>query len=111
MRAKLERVVLGLLLASAMMLGGCIAQSGDDVGDEDALVEETQEALEVEDAAAGDPTDVDLPARGGGSAAEVPSTFGDDCTSDPQPNPWVPTAMMKGPPRGPSDPGPTLGNR
>jgi len=101
MRGKLEVLFGGLLLASAMVLAGCVAQTADD---DDEALDEASEALVVGEVSGGDRGN--LPFRGkdgaattGDAAGSIP---GNDCTTDPQPNPWVPQSPA--PP--PGDPGP-----
>lgn len=103
MRGKLEVLFGGVLLASAMVLAGCVAQTADD---DDEALDETGSALVVEEVAAG----------GGGergpitprgqdteTGGDMAGSFkGSDRTQDPQPNPWIP--QTPAPP--PSDPGP-----
>ncbi len=101
MRGKLERLVGGVLLASAMMLAGCVAQVDDD---EEEAIDESSSAFVVEPVAT-DRGDLVAP-RVDGSAAtgNLGGTFsGGDNSSDPQPNPWKPGT----PAPAPGDPGPS----
>jgi hypothetical protein len=97
MKRKLE-VLLGVLLASALTLGGCVVSAPDDDADDDANVGEGSSAL-VGAPAAGDPTrSTSGSDPGGGSGSIVkPGTPG---MSDPQPTPWKPPPS--GPPADPS---------
>ena len=92
-------VLLGVLLGSASMLGGCVAQTEDgDADDVATTVGQAQGAL-VGAPPSGDPTR--------SSTSNDPGTgpianSGPPGTSDPQPQPWKP------PPSGPpADPGPS----
>jgi hypothetical protein len=101
MRGKLEVLFGGLLLASAMVLAGCVAQTTDD----DEAVDEVDSALVVEDVTSGSGERGTVTFRGTDTetSGELTGSFkGNEYTTDPQPNPWVPQSPA--PP--PSDPGP-----
>lgn len=89
----------GVLFASAMMLAGCVAQVDESDVDESAaaLIDSAGEVGAPP--AAPRVIEADDPV-----ANVIDSVTGGDGSSDPQPNPWVPTASL---PIGPNDPGPT----
>jgi hypothetical protein len=98
MKRKLE-VLFGLLLASALMLGGCVASSPDgDDADDDVTVDEAKSAL-VGAPSAGDPTRSTSGSDPGGGSGSVAKS-GTPGMSDPQPTPWKPPPS--GPPADPS---------
>jgi hypothetical protein len=104
-------LVGGALMASALMLGGCVAEAGDD---ED--VGETQAALNPDPTPSGHGALVGVVDTGQGVILEAPDgtdpggdpngdASGDGC--EPEPNPWVPNPQQ--PPGGSGDPDPQQG--
>jgi hypothetical protein len=105
MRGKLEVLFGGVLLASAMVLAGCVAQTADD----DEMIDETESPLVVEESSSGGGDRGPITSRGQDTEAggDMAGSFkGNEYTTDPQPNPWVPQS-----PAPPSDPGPNKNQR
>lgn len=106
MRAKLEVLFGGVLLASAMVLAGCVAETPTD--DEADALDEASAALIVEPVGDGDRGPATPRVEDEDADGEVTGSFkGNECTTDPQPNPWVPQSPA--PP--PGDPGPNRNNQ
>jgi hypothetical protein len=93
-----ERLAGAVMLAAAMMIGGCVADAGDD----DDAVSEGSPLVTVPDTQHPDlppPGDPD-PAT---TNAQMEKVGGGDNSGEPEPNPWKPGSSNPGP----GDPGPT----
>lgn len=88
MRRKLEVLFGGALLASALLLGGCIAPAADDESED---VGASGADLVLTEIDGDDPATPDTRAATTTTTTDAAGTFkGSDCASDPQPNPWRP---------------------
>jgi len=92
MRSKLEVLWGGALFASVLILGGCVAQATDqedeavDEAVAPALAEDGEQVGANDEDASSVPTRLPLSLPSSGEAAG--SRPGDDCMSNPEPNPW-----------------------
>jgi hypothetical protein len=99
MKRRLE-VLLGVLLASASMLGGCIAQPDDGDADDEVVIQVGQ----ARSALVGAMPVADPTRSAAGPAPSAPSAIGQPGSPEahePEPQPWKPP---NGPPSAPGMP-------
>ena len=88
MKRRLE-MLLGALLASALLIGGCVAQAGETDDDDDDVSEGQVHAALVADAVVSGTHATTSTDQGSSSSLVLSAPH---VLSDPQPQPWVPPA-------------------